>query len=70
MGDRLPGSKVYDERQGVLGRQGSGRELASIPVPVGIGEVQMTTFFYRTKALLKMSYRILLKKIGWEFNRR
>ena len=29
--------------------------------PVGIGEVQMTTFFYGTKSLLKMSFRI--KKI-------
>ena len=28
--------------------------------PVGIGEVQMTTFFYGTKSLLKMSFRILL----------
>ena len=25
--------------------------------PVGIGEVQMTTFFYGTKSLLKMSFR-------------
>lgn len=24
--------------------------------PVGIGDVQMTTFFYRTKSLLKMSF--------------
>ena len=28
--------------------------------PIGIGEVQMTTFFYGTKSLLKMSFRILL----------
>ena len=25
---------------------------------VGIGEVQMTTFFYGTKSLLKMSFRV------------
>ena len=38
--------------------------------PVGIGEVQMTTFFYGTKSLLKMSFRILLIFVGWGFNRR
>ena len=32
--------------------------------PVGIGEVQMTTFFYRTKSLLKMSFRIEKKLDG------
>ena len=38
--------------------------------PVGIGEVQITAFFYGTKSLLKMSFRILLIFVGWGFNRR
>ena len=32
--------------------------MASLIGPVGIGEVQMTTLFYGTKSLLKMSFRI------------
>ena len=32
--------------------------------PVGIGEVQMTTFFYRTKSLLKISFTVEKKWMG------
>ena len=51
----------------VGGEQGTGVRIIG---PVGIGKVQMTTFFYRTKSLLKISFRIFRIFVGWGFNRR